>query len=80
MSAHNDHHHLHGERKQRPKPLTALESHAPRILADDNSQHEDDDDTQESDDCRIGESAFAPRGQCKAGARQASLRSYRFPL
>ena len=46
MPSHNHHHHLHGERNQRPKALAPLEGQPRRILAGENSQEENDHDTQ----------------------------------
>ena len=45
-----------------------------------NPNHEDDDDTQKSDDQGIGEPALAPAGEPQTDACRKSLRSLRFAL
>ena len=80
MSADNDHDHLHRERNQRPKALSALESQARGAHSVENPKREDDNDTQKSDDQGVGEPALAPAGERQTDACRKSLRSLRFAL
>jgi hypothetical protein len=63
MSADNYHDHLHRERNQSPKALSALESEARGTHATENPKPEDDNDTQKSDNQGIWEPALAPAGE-----------------
>ena len=73
VAADDDHHHLHGERDQRPKAFAALDGEVRGLFAGGYSDQEDDDDPDQREHQRIGKPAFAPIGKRDADAREAAL-------
>src|SRR5208283_473921 len=66
ITAHDDHHHLHGEGHQRPEVLTALDGEFGGALIERQTllkykaDEKDDDDSKQREHKRIGKPALAP--------------------
>lgn len=71
IAANDDHHHLHGERNQRPEALAALDREVHRLLAGRDANQKNDDDAGQREDQRIGKPALGPVGKSDTEALQS---------
>ena len=63
-----------GRRNPKRGDSVAFEGETRRAHAAENPEHENNDDTQKSDDQGIGEPSLAPSGERQAGARRKPFR------
>jgi hypothetical protein len=73
ISADDDHHHLHGERDQSPEVLPALDGQLGGALMKQKPDDEDDHDSQQRENQRIGEPSLAPARETEAETDESLL-------